>query len=156
RRTSRSRPACRPPTAGRPGVCSPQYHARVMARILSIDAGTTGVRALLVDERSRVLARGYREFRQSFPPPRWLEHHPDHWWDARLASCTEALHQANLDAAHLDVRGITNQRETTVVWDRATLHPIHPAIVWQDRRTAPLCQTLKDEGWEPAIRERTG
>jgi len=127
-----------------------------MARILSIDAGTTGVRALLVDERGHVLARGYREFPQSFPRPGWVEHDPDDWWEAMLASCTEALDRAGIDAASLDALGITNQRETTVVWDRGTLRAIHPAIVWQDRRTAPLCDALRAEGWEPAVRERTG
>jgi len=127
-----------------------------MSRVLSIDAGTTGVRALVVDERGRVLARGYREFPQVFPQPGWVEHDPDDWWDAMLASCTEALSQADLDAASLTAIGITNQRETTVVWDRATLRPVHPAIVWQDRRTAPLCDALRNEGWAGAIRERTG
>src|SRR5439155_3642747 len=127
-----------------------------MSRVLSIDAGTTGVRALVVDERGRVLARGYREFPQVFPQPGWVEHDPDDWWDAMLASCTEALSQADLDAASLTAIGITNQRETTVVWDRATLRPVHPAIVWQDRRTAPLCDALRSEGWAGAIRERTG
>src|SRR5262249_20880697 len=120
------------------------------------DAGTTGVRALIVDERGRVLARAYREFPQSFPKPGWVEHDPHDWWDAMLASCAEALSEAGAEPTHLDAIGITNQRETTVVWDRTSLRPIHPAIVWQDRRTAPLCDALKNEGWEPAVRKRTG
>ncbi len=127
-----------------------------MSRVLSIDAGTTGVRALIVDERGRVLARGYREFPQIFPRPGWVEHDPDDWWDAMLAACGEALTLADTSPGHLDAVGITNQRETTVVWDRGTLRPIHPAIVWQDRRTAPLCDVLRNEGWEPSVRERTG
>src|SRR5207237_4966888 len=113
-------------------------------------------RALVVDELGRVVARGYREFPQFFPQPGWVEHDPDDWWDAMLASCTEALDHADLDAASLAAIGITNQRETTIVWDRATLRPIHPAIVWQDRRTASLCDQLRDEGWEEVVRAKTG
>jgi glycerol kinase len=127
-----------------------------MAWILAIDAGTTGVRALVVDEAGSVAARGYREFPQHFPQPGWVEHDPNDWWSATLASIHDALAMAGVDAASLTAVGITNQRETTVVWDRHTLEPIHRAIVWQDRRTAPLCDRLRDEGWEEKIRLRTG
>jgi glycerol kinase len=127
-----------------------------MADVLAIDAGTTGVTALVVDERGDVRAKGYREFPQSFPRPGWVEHDPDHWWEAMLGACDGALATAGVDARSLAAVGITNQRETTVLWERETLRPIHPAIVWQDRRTAPLCEQLREEGWEPRVREHTG
>jgi glycerol kinase len=121
--------------------------------VLAIDAGTTGVRALVVDESGSVVARGYREFQQHFPRPGWVEHDPDDWWLAMLAAIEDALAGAS---DSLTAIGITNQRETTVVWDRDTLAPIHPAIVWQDRRTAAMCEQLRTEGWEERIRDRTG
>ena len=127
-----------------------------MSRILAIDAGTTGVRALVVDEAGTVQARGYREFPQSFPRPGWVEHDPEDWWTATVEATGEALSAAAAEARDLVAVGITNQRETTVLWDRSTLRAVHPAIVWQDRRTAPLCERLREEGWEAAIRERTG
>ena len=127
-----------------------------MARILAIDAGTTGVKALVVDETGGVLGTGYREFPQSFPRPGWVEHEPDDWWTATQEATLEALRTGGVSATDLTALGITNQRETTVVWDRETLRPIHRAIVWQDRRTAPLCAELQDEGWEERVVERTG
>ncbi len=130
-------------------------YARI-TRILAIDAGTTGVTTLVLDETGAVLAKGYREFPQSFPRPGWVEHDPDDWWEALLVSSTDALNASNTHASDLAGIGITNQRETTVLWDRETLRPVHPAIVWQDRRTAPLCETLRKEGWEDRVRNRTG
>jgi glycerol kinase len=124
--------------------------------ILSIDAGTTGITVLLVDDGGRVLGKGYREFPQSFPRPGWVEHDPEDWWRAVLGSAEEALGAAALEPAAVGAIGITNQRETTLVWDRETLRAPHPAIVWQDRRTAPLCDVLKEEGWERRVAERTG
>src|SRR2546425_3018216 len=109
--------------------------------VLAIDAGTTGVTALVVDETGGVLGKGYREFPQSFPRPGWVEHDPEDWWRALSESCVEALSRAGIEASSLAAIGITNQRETTVVWDRETLAPLAPAIVWQDRRTADLCDT---------------
>jgi glycerol kinase len=127
-----------------------------MAHVLGIDAGTTGVTALLVDEGGAVRGRGYREFRQSFPRPGWVEHDPDHWWGAMMEAIVEALSRAGVEAHALAAIGITNQRETTVAWDPNTLAPAWPAIVWQDRRTADLCDRLRAEGWEERVRERTG
>ena len=124
--------------------------------ILAIDAGTTGVTTLLVDEAGEIRGRGYREFPQRFPRPGWVEHDPDDWWSATLAATQDALGEAGVAASTLAAIGITNQRETTVVWDRQTLRPVYPAIVWQDRRTAPLCVELRAEGWEERIAERTG
>jgi len=127
-----------------------------MTLVLGIDAGTTGVTALLVDGGGAVAAKGYREFPQSFPRPGWVEHDPDDWWTALQAACEEALSRGGVEAAALAAIGITNQRETTVLWERETLRPVHPAIVWQDRRTAPLCDELREEGLEPHVRDRTG
>ena len=124
--------------------------------ILAIDAGTTGVTTLLVDEAGEIRGRGYREFPQRFPRPGWVEHDPDDWWSATLAATQDALGEAGVAASTLAGIGITNQRETTVVWDRQTLRPVYPAIVWQDRRTTPLCEELRAEGWEERIAERTG
>lgn len=111
---------------------------------------------LLVDDQGSVRAKGYREFPQSFPRSGWVEHDPEHWWEATLAATRETLDAAGVEASSVAALGITNQRETTVLWDRRTLAPIHPAIVWQDRRTAPLCEQLREQGWEDRIRERTG
>ena len=129
---------------------------RAVARMLSIDAGTTGVTVLVVDENGAVLSKGYREFPQSFPRPGWVEHDPDHWWTATLEASRDALATTETEPKSVTAIGITNQRETTVIWDRASLKPIYPAIVWQDRRTAPLCDELRAEGWAERIRERTG
>jgi glycerol kinase len=127
-----------------------------MTRVLGIDAGTTGVSVLVVDDSGEVLGKGYREFPQSFPRPGWVEHDPEDWWTAMLAATEEALASADTDPAGLTAVGLTNQRETTLVWDRETLRPIHPGIVWQDRRTAKLCAELREEGWEEKVRRRTG
>ena len=124
--------------------------------VLAIDAGTTGVTALLVAPDGSVTGRGYREFAQHFPRPGWVEHDPDAWWAATLTSVREALTRAGIGVGDLAAIGITNQRETTVLWDRATLQPVAPAIVWQDRRTAGFCDQLREEGWEDRVRERTG
>jgi glycerol kinase len=127
-----------------------------MGRVLAIDAGTTGVTVLVIDEGGRVLGRGYREFPQSFPQPGWVEHDPEHWWTALLAAALEVLAATGTEAGDLAAAGITNQRETTVLWHRSTLATVHPAIVWQDRRTASLCDELTEEGWGDRVRERTG
>jgi len=124
--------------------------------VLAIDAGTTGVTALVVDEGGSVRGRGYREFPQLFPRPGWVEHQPEDWWTASIAATRDALAAAGTEPAALAALGITNQRETTVVWDRETLEAVHPAIVWQDRRTTPLCEELRREGWDDRIRETTG
>jgi glycerol kinase len=124
--------------------------------ILSIDAGTTGVTVLLVDDGGGVRGRGYREFPQSFPRPGWVEHDPEDWWRATEVAAREALKASGAVPTDIAAIGITNQRETTLVWERETLRPVHPAIVWQDRRTAPLCEELAAEGWADRVAERTG
>lgn len=126
------------------------------AHVLGIDFGTSGVTALVVDATGEVRGKGYREFPQSFPRPGWVEHNPDDWWETMLAASREVLEEAGIEPGSLAAVGITNQRETTVVWDRDTRRPIHPAIVWQDRRTAAQCDRLRQEGWEDRVRDRTG
>ena len=127
-----------------------------MARILTIDAGTTGITALIVEDTGAVLARGYREFPQHFPTPGWVEHDADDIWAATLEACGDALRDSATAPGRLAAVGITNQRETAVLWDRATLRPVARAIVWQDRRTAGRCDELRDGGHAALIRERTG
>ncbi|GAA4108444.1 glycerol kinase GlpK [Nocardioides fonticola] len=122
--------------------------------VLAIDAGTTGVTALVVDERGSVTARGYQEFAQHFPQPGWVEHTPEEIWQATLEAVREVLRQ--VDASSLRAIGITNQRETVLLWDRETLGSPRRAIVWQDRRTADLCVRLRDAGHEPRVAELTG
>src|SRR5688572_8637727 len=124
--------------------------------ILAIDQGTTSSRAIVFDETLRPLATAQREFRQIYPAPGHVEHDPEEIWTSVVATATDALAQAGLAASDIAAIGITNQRETTLVWDRATGRPIHNAIVWQDRRTAEVCQRLRDAGHEAQVRRRTG
>jgi glycerol kinase len=129
---------------------------QTLARILSIDEGTTGVRGFVVDETGAILGSGYREFTQHFPRPGWVEHDAVEIWEATKVACAEALEAAGTAPAEVDCIGITNQRETTVVWDRATGEPVHHAIVWQDRRTAQACDALKEAGHAGVVRRTTG
>ncbi len=127
-----------------------------MSVIVAIDAGTTGVRSLAVDERGRPGARAYREFPQHVPRPGWVEHDPNDILEATTATLAEVAGAIAAAGETIAAIGITNQRETTVVWDRTTGQPLHRAIVWQDRRTAVRCDELKAAGHEPLIRARTG
>ena len=128
-----------------------------MARyVLAIDQGTTGSTALLLDQRLSVKAKANVEFRQIFPKPGWVEHDLDDIWTATLKAIAAAMRQASIKPTELQAIGITNQRETTLLWDRHSGRPIHNAIVWQDRRTADLCNELKAKGKEPWIQEKTG
>jgi glycerol kinase len=124
--------------------------------VLALDQGTTSSRAMVFDHDGRVTTIAQREFAQIFPRPGWVEHDPLEIWASQIAVATEALGRAGIRPQDLAAIGITNQRETTVVWDRATGDPVCHAIVWQDRRTADVCDRLKDEGHEPLVRERTG
>jgi glycerol kinase len=128
----------------------------VVSVCLAIDAGTTGVRAFAVDEHGTPIGWSYREFRQYFPQPGWVEHDPDEIWTATLGTLAELQSKLAGTGRAVTAIGITNQRETAVVWDRRTGRPLHRAIVWQDRRTAGRCDELRAEGLEPLIRERTG
>jgi glycerol kinase len=124
--------------------------------ILSLDQGTTSSRAIVFDHDGAIVAVGQLEFEQIFPQPGWVEHDPNEIWATQVAVAIEALARANIQSHDIAALGITNQRETTVVWDRETGAPIYNAIVWQDRRTADFCERLKREGHAEAIRERTG
>ena len=127
-----------------------------MAFILALDQGTTSSRAILFDHAGGVVAVAQREFPQIFPKPGWVEHDPREIWASQIAVATEVLARAHVAAADLAAIGITNQRETTVVWDRDTGEPVYNAIVWQDRRTADRCDQLKADGYEHLVRDRTG
>jgi glycerol kinase len=124
--------------------------------ILAIDAGTTGVRTFAVDHEGRPRGWSYREFPQHFPQPGWVEHDPDDIWRVTVETLGEVAARVAAEGETIAGIGITNQRETVVVWDRRTGAPRHRAIVWQDRRTAGHCDALRDSGHEPTIREATG
>jgi glycerol kinase len=127
-----------------------------MSFILALDQGTSSSRAIVFDHAGGVRALAQREIRQIFPQPGWVEHDPTEIGDTQLAVAREALATASLSASDIAAIGITNQRETTVLWDRTTGQPIHHAIVWQDRRTAGFCNQLKKEGHAADIARRTG
>jgi glycerol kinase len=124
--------------------------------VLAIDQGTTGTTVMVFDAAGRVRGRGYSEFRQYYPRPGWVEHDPEEIWTVTQRVLRSALRSARLHAKDLAAIGITNQRETTVLWDRHSGKPIHRAIVWQDRRTAPICDALQAQGAEATIRAKTG
>jgi len=124
--------------------------------VLAIDQGTTSSRAILFDRACRVAAVAQQEFEQHFPRSGWVEHEPEDIWDSTLAVCRAAMDKAGAGPKDIAAIGITNQRETTVVWDRETGRAIHRAIVWQDRRTAEVCAALKSAGHEEAFGKRTG
>ncbi|HEY0220587.1 MAG TPA: glycerol kinase GlpK [Afipia sp.] len=127
-----------------------------MSHILAIDQGTTSSRAMVFRADMSVAALVQQEFPQYFPASGWVEHEPDDIWTSTVATCREAMDKAGVKASDIAAIGITNQRETTVVWDRKTGSAVHRAIVWQDRRTADVCARLKEEGHEPAITAKTG
>jgi len=124
--------------------------------ILAIDQGTTSSRAILFDADFRMLGAAQEEFKQYFPKDGWVEHDPEEIWSSTLGSCKEVLKNNSISAEHVEAIGITNQRETTIIWDKDTGLPIYNAIVWQDRRTASLCEDLKGEGLERLVNEKTG
>ena len=124
--------------------------------ILALDQGTTSSRSLLIDAEGRIASLAQREFTQHFPRPGWVEHDATEIWQSQRATIAEALREARATPRDIAAVGITNQRETTVLWDRATGEPVAPAIVWQDRRTAAACEQLRAAGHEPEIAARTG
>ncbi len=126
------------------------------AFILAIDQGTTSSRAIVFDGDMKPVGAGQKEFTQIYPASGWVEHDPEEIWESVVWSVKEALKKAKLKAADIAAIGITNQRETVIIWDKVTGKPIHNAIVWQDRRTAPLCAKLKKQGLEPKFTRKTG
>ena len=127
-----------------------------MPHILAIDQGTTSSRAILFDEAMRPVATAQEEFPQHFPRSGWVEHDPGDIWTSVAGTCRQVMERADIQAGDIAAIGITNQRETTLVWERSTGRPIHNAIVWQDRRTAPICRTLREAGHEEIVTEKTG
>lgn len=127
-----------------------------MSYLLALDQGTTSSRAIVFDRQGRIKAIAQKEFEQIFPRPGWVEHDPNEIWSSQAGVAAEALTRAGVPSRDVAAIGITNQRETAIVWDRRTGEPVTNAIVWQDRRTAGLCDRLKAEGHEPLIRQKTG
>src|SRR6476660_5821156 len=127
-----------------------------MPFILALDQGTTSSRAIVFDQGGAIKAVAQKEFTQHFPSTGWVEHEPHEIWASQIGVAVEALGRAQVRPNEVAAIGITNQRETTIVWDRETGEPVHNAIVWQDRRTADLCERLKAEGVEPLIQAKTG
>ena len=128
---------------------SPQY-------VLALDQGTTSSRAILFDHAGRTVASSGQEYPQIFPQPGWVEHDPEAIWTSQITCARHVLQQSGIRPAQIAAIGITNQRETTILWEKASGKPVMNAIVWQDRRTAPLCDALRAEGWEAPIRAKTG
>lgn len=126
------------------------------AHILAIDQGTTSSRAIIFNEHLEIIAVAQQEFEQFFPQSGWVEHDPEEIWSSTLATCKKALEKAKLSAGNIAAIGITNQRETTIIWDKESGKPIYKAIVWQDRRTSDYCSQLKDAGHDPMITDKTG
>src|SRR5258708_2889792 len=124
--------------------------------ILALDQGTTGSTALVVARDGSVCGRAYAEIPQHYPQPGWVEHDAEEIWRISLRVMTDALGAAGVTGRDVAAIGITNQREPAVVWDGATGRPIHRAVVWQSRQSAPICERLRADGHEPLFRERTG
>ncbi len=124
--------------------------------ILALDQGTTSSRSLIIDKQGNILSTAQKEFRQIYPEPGWVEHDANEIWSTQYGTIAEALAKADINIKQVAGIGITNQRETTVVWDKHTGYPIYNAIVWQDRRTASYCDTIKEAGHARAIQEKTG
>ncbi|MEM0946261.1 MAG: glycerol kinase GlpK [Pseudomonadota bacterium] len=127
-----------------------------MTHVLAIDQGTTSSRAIVFDSAMRVVASAQEEFPQHFPASGWVEHDPQDLWSTTAGTCRAAIERAEVSSQDIAAIGITNQRETVVVWDKTTGRPVHNAIVWQDRRTADTCARLRADGHEPMVSARTG
>ncbi len=124
--------------------------------IMAMDQGTTSSRAIIFDKAGAIISTAQKEFTQLFPQPGWVEHDPAEIWSSQIGVATEAMAKVGLEGGNIAAIGITNQRETTLVWDRETGKPVYNAIVWQDRRTAGFCDELKAAGKETLVREKTG
>lgn len=128
----------------------------VTEAVMAIDQGTTGSTAMVFGHEGQILGRAYSEINQHYPKPGWVEHDPEEIWRVSLKVMAQALQSANLGRDALKAIGITNQRETTVIWDRKTGRPLHRAIVWQSGQSSKICEEIKENGFEPMIRKRTG
>ncbi len=124
--------------------------------VLAIDQGTTGTTVMVFDHDAEIVGQAYSEFTQHYPKPGWVEHDANEIWEVSIRVVEEALEEAGISANHLAAIGITNQRETSVMWDRDTGEPVYHAVVWQDRRGAPICEELSQEGYEEMVRDKTG
>ena len=124
--------------------------------VVALDQGTTSSRAIVFDHDARIVAVSQREFTQYYPQPGWVEHDPMEIWATQSSTLTEALAKSGIHNDQIAAIGITNQRETTIVWEKATGKPVYNAIVWQCRRTAAICEELKARGLDNYIRENTG
>ncbi|HRB67842.1 MAG TPA: FGGY family carbohydrate kinase, partial [Chitinophagales bacterium] len=124
--------------------------------ILAFDQGTTSSRAILFDDNASIISVAQKEFTQIFPQPGWVEHDPNEIWQTQIDVAREVIAKANIQPQEIAAIGITNQRETTIIWDRESGKPIYNAIVWQDRRTANFCDDLKKRGLEQYVKESTG
>src|SRR5690606_835624 len=138
------------------GITGRTAASRMSGYILALDQGTTSSRAIIFDGGYQPVAAAQQEFAQIFPASGWVEHDPEEIWSGVVATARSALVKANLTPRDIAAIGITNQRETTVIWDRESGRPIHNAIVWQDRRTTDLCNRLRVDGLEAMFMERTG
>jgi glycerol kinase len=127
-----------------------------MPYLLALDQGTTSSRSILFDLNGVIVSVAQQEFQQYFPQDGWVEHDAEQIWESQIRTAREVLEKTGIVAKDIAAIGITNQRETTVVWDRSTGKPLYKAIVWQDRRTASMTDRLKEEGLETLFRERTG
>src|SRR5437667_8923094 len=156
---ARPRPGPRAPAgAGERGRAPPprDLPRLGMAYVVAVDQGTTGSTVLVFDRLGRVVGRAYSEFTQHYPRPGWVEHDAEEIWQVTLRVLRQACRRAGARGRNIRALGITNQRETTVLWSRRTGRPVHRAIVWQDRRTAPLCEELRARGLEARVRQKTG
>jgi glycerol kinase len=124
--------------------------------VMALDQGTTSSRALIFDRKGAIVSMAQKEFKQIFPQPGWVEHDPNEIWSSQVAVVAEAMSKIGINGLNVEAIGITNQRETTIVWDRNTGEPIYNAIVWQDRRTSNFCDELKEKGYTETIRQKTG
>src|SRR3546814_5683316 len=127
-----------------------------MSHLFALDQGTSITRSILFNRQGVIVGLAQRERTQHYPQPGWVEHDPMEIWDTQRSTMIDALAQASIGAEAITAIGITNQRETAIVWDRKTGRPIHKAIVWQDRRAEPACAALRENGFESLIRQRTG
>ena len=124
--------------------------------VMALDSGTTSNRCILFNEKGEMCSVAQKEFTQHFPKPGWVEHEPGEIWSTQLAVAREAMTKIGASAEDISAIGITNQRETTIVWDKNTGQPVYPAIVWQCRRTSEYCDSLKEKGLTEKFREKTG